>query len=233
MEETRASDSIDSIFRLRESLIILGLTGRTGSGCSTVANILKKKRLEDLDLKSYKTCDFNNTDERKYSIIYRFMKEGSRWVPFYVIEASTIIFSFIAEKTFGEFYDFLDQISSRGSLNEIASIKKEVYESFKKTEKEEYNSEDNVQRDKKIFPEFIALGDFTESEEKSEQTYKSMEKAINLYCEELNEEKKKLKEALSGYRFIENVYQTGTKNGDEPDEKKVVKKKTHDLEIYK
>jgi len=33
--------SVQNAFEQRHSLIIIGLTGRTGSGCSTTANILK------------------------------------------------------------------------------------------------------------------------------------------------------------------------------------------------
>ena len=86
---------LDSLYKQREDLLIVGLTGRTGAGCSTVAQILQQKSFEKLDLKSYKTCDFNNSDERKYSIIHRFMKEGNKWKQFTIIEASSCIFSFL------------------------------------------------------------------------------------------------------------------------------------------
>ena len=38
--------AVDNVYKGRERLIILGLTGRTGAGCTTVAKILEK---EDID----------------------------------------------------------------------------------------------------------------------------------------------------------------------------------------
>lgn len=76
------SQALKSLYSQRERFILIGLTGRTGSGCTTVANILAKESMDELDLRSYKTCDYNNSDERKYSVIYRFMKEGKKWKSF-------------------------------------------------------------------------------------------------------------------------------------------------------
>ena len=54
--------------------------------------ILSTDNINELDLKDSKTCDFKHSDERKYSIVYRFMAEDERWKKFTVIEASSIIF---------------------------------------------------------------------------------------------------------------------------------------------
>ena len=70
------SEAIKSIYKQREKFILIGLTGRTGSRCTTVSKILSTDDIKDLDLRSYKTCDYESSDERKYSVIYRFMKEG-------------------------------------------------------------------------------------------------------------------------------------------------------------
>ena len=72
------NEAVRSLYRQRDKMIILGLTGRTGSGCTTVSHILASESMEKLDLRSYKTCDFKNADERKYSVLYRYMKEGKR-----------------------------------------------------------------------------------------------------------------------------------------------------------
>lgn len=39
---------VDQIFKLRKDFIIIGLTGRTGSGCSTVAKIMSTKNASDI-----------------------------------------------------------------------------------------------------------------------------------------------------------------------------------------
>lgn len=39
---------IDQIYNLRHNFIVIGLTGRTGSGCTTVADILKTENIQKL-----------------------------------------------------------------------------------------------------------------------------------------------------------------------------------------
>ena len=82
-------DAISQVYESKEKLIIIGLTGRTGSGCSKVAEILETSKFEDLHMKSAKSYDYKSSDERKVSIIYDYMKEPGRWFPFSVIEVSS------------------------------------------------------------------------------------------------------------------------------------------------
>ena len=63
-----SKDVVSRIYELRDELIIIGLTGRTGSGCSTTAEILSRQSFDKLDLPDIKTYDFRNKDERKYTI---------------------------------------------------------------------------------------------------------------------------------------------------------------------
>ena len=39
--------AISNIYAEREKFIIIGLTGRTGSGCTTVSEILEKENFKD------------------------------------------------------------------------------------------------------------------------------------------------------------------------------------------
>ncbi len=87
--------AVDLMYKKRKSCIVLGLTGRTGAGCSTVANILKRNH-DELDLRDYKTYDFANAEERKYRVIRQFMKD--KWCPFEVIQASAVIFSYVCQE---------------------------------------------------------------------------------------------------------------------------------------
>ena len=120
------ADGIMSLYKERERLIIVGLTGRTGAGCTTVSEILSRKSIQELDLKSYKTCDYSSADERKYSIIYRFMKEGKKWKPFTVIEASTVLFSFIIESDFNTLCSFITSLSDDGEINGLDELKNKL-----------------------------------------------------------------------------------------------------------
>ena len=50
---------IKQIYKLRQNFILMGLTGRTGSGCSTVAKVLETENVQDLK-SNYR--DFNEGD---------------------------------------------------------------------------------------------------------------------------------------------------------------------------
>ena len=38
---------VKQIYKLRQNFILIGLTGRTGSGCSTVAKVLETEYVQD------------------------------------------------------------------------------------------------------------------------------------------------------------------------------------------
>ncbi|MGI5958426.1 MAG: hypothetical protein ACOX60_03290 [Massiliimalia sp.] len=86
-------DCVATIYNERSNFIIVGLTGRTGSGCSEAASILESANFEDLNLKVPKNQDYHSKDERKYKIIYDYAK--SNWNQFYVLRMSDVIFSFL------------------------------------------------------------------------------------------------------------------------------------------
>lgn len=120
------TDAINSLYSQRDKFILIGLTGRTGSGCTTVSEILAKNDMSELDLRSYKTCDYNNADERKYSVIYRYMKEGGKWKGFTIVEASSIIFSFVLEGTYGSLFKFIDIIARKGEIKDVDKLKRRM-----------------------------------------------------------------------------------------------------------
>ncbi len=111
--------SVKTAFQQRNDLIIVALTGRTGSGCSTVASILKSADFQELDFRLPKTIDFNNVDERKDAIIYNYMKSDQHWKPFTVIEASSIIFSFVIQAGIEKFRDYIRNFSEINNKTEM------------------------------------------------------------------------------------------------------------------
>lgn len=96
---------VKQIYKLRQNFIVIGLTGRTGSGCSTVADILCA---EIGSLKSSHK-EFNDSkidnDVRKNRIIDKFIREN--WKSFTSIKASDVIFFFALLETFEDFMDSL------------------------------------------------------------------------------------------------------------------------------
>lgn len=86
-------ECVGAIYSDRE-FIIIGLTGRTGSGCSTASKILEKNRFEEI----YKT-DVNQlfgNEKRKNLIIYNYTVKN--WQAFTVIKVSNVIALMVAEK---------------------------------------------------------------------------------------------------------------------------------------
>lgn len=85
MQDT--SLAIDSVYEDAKDFLIVGLTGRTGSGCSTAA---KKLCGESLNVPSEGYDGLTRNELKKHQIVKRYI-DGSDWAPFYKIEASSII----------------------------------------------------------------------------------------------------------------------------------------------
>lgn len=149
------NEAIEKMYEYRSKMIVLGLTGMTGSGCTTTAKILAKKRFEDLDLKPPKTYDYLDSEERKQELIYNYMQEG-HWKPFYVIEGSAIILSFVFEQGYDNLLEFLKQNDASGKCkidnideieNELEKIKgvfdESIYYSLSKVDTEKLIKEKN------------------------------------------------------------------------------------------
>lgn len=100
--------AVNNVYKRINDCVILGLTGRTGSGCTTTAHILETSDFYRLNLPSPKKSQFLNTEERKYAIVYNFAKKN--WKPFITFEVSSIILSFVFEKRFEDFIKYLDEL---------------------------------------------------------------------------------------------------------------------------
>lgn len=116
------NEAIKQIYAEKEQQIILGLTGRTGAGCSTAAGILKKQ-FEDLELEYYEGTDEKLKEKKAFEIIKEYISSDERWVPFNVIEGSCVILSYIFEyyekekDGFQCFIDYLKYLQSEENVN--------------------------------------------------------------------------------------------------------------------
>lgn len=104
---------IDTIYEEREKFIIIGLTGRTGSGCTTVSSILSTANFDDLNLHNPKSTDFDNNDQRKYQIIYKYAEK--HWESFSVLSMTDMILSFIMSYDFSVFQNLFKEIFSESA----------------------------------------------------------------------------------------------------------------------
>lgn len=86
------SKGISHAYSVRTDLLVVALTGRTGSGCSTTADELCKKFSE----LAVSTDPLNDPEKRKKFILLRFLEK--QWVPFKKITVSSVILGALAGK---------------------------------------------------------------------------------------------------------------------------------------
>lgn len=157
-------DLVKQVYELRQKFMIIGLTGRTGSGCSTVADLLNgdfQTLAPPIPVESH---EGTTNDERKYRIEYNFLK--SIWekggFTFHVIKASDIIFYYALKDGYDTFVrsihsqvagDKIDKANHFAGIEKNLAINKGMFEENTKKvveindwlEKREY---DNLNDDK-------------------------------------------------------------------------------------
>ena len=108
-EKDLVKEGIEIVFSHRESFIVVSLTGRTGSGCTTVAEILK----EDFDIKKFPTISSppKNNEDRKDNIIFNWTKKN--WKKFNCIQVSQIILLLGLEEEKSKFFEFIGKESPK------------------------------------------------------------------------------------------------------------------------
>ena len=101
--------AINMIYEGENDHIVIGLTGRTGSGCSTVAKILQCS-LNDLHHSLYKGDNPTSNDERKQKIIYRHLLKT--WHQFQLIQVRSVITLLLIENGVDSAMKFIKNTSS-------------------------------------------------------------------------------------------------------------------------
>ncbi len=104
---------IKHIYNLRRNFVIIGLTGRTGSGCSMLSTWMSYDRdtykRELLDLMPKIKEPYNN-NHRKVQVVTKFIRE--KWTPFTVIKGSDIIVYFALLKKYTEFQTTITRVNA-------------------------------------------------------------------------------------------------------------------------
>lgn len=119
MSNTKSNAMISSLFHERSKFIVIGLTGRTGSGCTTAANILEKEvanfpQVEDVRYgnKSF----FSNLDSKRYKIASNYI--SNNYNPFISIKVSDLISAYILTLTSDQISGFIKE-----QTNEVNWVK--------------------------------------------------------------------------------------------------------------
>jgi dCMP deaminase len=83
----KKTTKLDTLYSLRDEFSIIGITGRTGSGCTEVAEIFSRKFNELNDIVKPKKA--TTIQERKYEIVYNFSKNN--WISYRIIKYRRIL----------------------------------------------------------------------------------------------------------------------------------------------
>lgn len=101
-EQMSPKDIIENIYLLRDNFLIIGLTGRTGSGCTTVARMLGNSDVKALksDHRYFRSGVIDNK-ARKDRIVRDFIEKN--WTAFTIITVSDIIYLIAFTLSFDQF----------------------------------------------------------------------------------------------------------------------------------
>lgn len=192
---------IDAIYKNRKNFILLGLTGRIGSGCSTAANFLSQNK-ENHNLKEICIDDKSSDAKRKKYIIWNFYNHN--WHPFDVITMSDIITLFIFKYSYNEVANIISLFNEEiikaknifDSNNKKYIEKKEKqYKRFKNFNQIEFNNLITFEEYENIRGEFACLLENIRDEEYfksiSKDTIEKFWKASKKFKEILGREKYK------------------------------------------
>lgn len=117
--------TIHTFLDSRKDFIVLGLCGKTGSGCSTAADILQMT-FEQMNLpKPGDNCK-DGIEAHEYRVLHTYA--NVHWKPFYRIKTSALITAHILEKSEEEFISFLGDYFKNGEHD--AKEMKEIVEDF-------------------------------------------------------------------------------------------------------
>lgn len=188
------SNEIDFLFEERKNFIIVGLTGRTGSGCTTIANILGCKTFDEIELSKPKSNDYSNNDERKYKIIYRYSKEN--WNPFIRIQVGAVITTFILDNNFDSFKSLLMQ--NINNCNDKIDEFKEEFEKIKLEYDEiKLDNDDIDDLELKEIKKMNNINDIKDEKKRCNYKLEHLEKLHDFYLERIVEYTRNLKESLN------------------------------------
>ncbi|MFT6844138.1 MAG: deoxycytidylate deaminase [Flavobacteriales bacterium] len=81
---------MDELYRLRKDFVIIGLTGKSGAGCTEVAKKLNNpKFIEKVEI--IPEIETNDVDQIKYRICHDFLKWNRNWTEFQIIKYADVL----------------------------------------------------------------------------------------------------------------------------------------------
>lgn len=105
---------IKELFDAQEDFIVIGLCGKTGSGCTTAAELLQKS-FKELDIRDHIDSDSGLYEQQEYNLLYKFAKVN--WRPFYRVKSSALITASALLYDTEKLVQFLCNLSKDGNNN--------------------------------------------------------------------------------------------------------------------
>jgi dCMP deaminase len=124
-DKAQIAAGLSKIFAHRESFIVVALTGRTGSGCSTVAKLLSTKQFGDIPFPSIPTPPKNHED-RKDRIVLNWIE--NHWYPFQIIQVGQIILLLTLAKSQSDIFDYISNIAPMVDASKLKALFSEFHE---------------------------------------------------------------------------------------------------------
>ena len=91
------STKLDQLYSLRKNFTIIGLTGRTGSGCSDLADLLSIGFNENRLIRKPDELS-TSVFQRKYQIVYNYAEKN--WKKYNIIEYKKVLFLLLLPKLY-------------------------------------------------------------------------------------------------------------------------------------
>lgn len=124
IEEHHEPEEVNQLFEGRKNFAVIGLTGRTGSGCTTAAKLLEKKPSFPThhDTRTSGEPLYSGLSRKRYNIVRNYAERN--WENFHSIKVSDIISAYLLKVSLDDLVDFICQVKERGVIdrNEVREL---------------------------------------------------------------------------------------------------------------
>ncbi|WP_278399040.1 anti-phage dCTP deaminase [Stutzerimonas kunmingensis] len=113
---------ISKVFMERSQFVIIGLTGRTGSGCTTAASILESdQKIPNLDEITYQGKPFfNGLNRKRYQVIKSYYEKNRQ--AFFSIKVSDLISAYILNHSNDHIFDFIKSSTKNVDEEKLSQV---------------------------------------------------------------------------------------------------------------
>lgn len=154
--------ALAEIFSERNKFILIGLTGRTGSGCTTAANLLGKKKINFPDAEQIRfngKAFYEKLDVHRYDILKKYAEKN--WCDFFTIKVSDVISIYLFQLKTEDLAEFiLENKEYKNHFNDSNNFKESIKKIIEKIKSQ----------NKLFFKKFEQICNLTVAHDKEKET---------------------------------------------------------------